>query len=146
MCPDCHGRLMGLSPFEHRLSPGVGSRVWVGAASGSPAGPCPYCSKAMRRPDGDPDAAAGLAVCRTCQEVWIPASAADWMTAHAGPAPGPDGGHEAAPAPTECANCGAPYQPDEEGRCKWCQAQIGAPQPVVVLMQPAPASNWELRL
>ena len=141
VCPSCQGRLVGLSPFEHALEEGVGARVWVGAAGGPPAGPCPYCTQPMRQPAADADAGPGLAVCRTCQEIWVPAGAGAWMAAHA--APGQTSPLSARPAPTECANCGAPYQPDEEGHCRFCHAQIAAPQPMVMIMQEtAPASDW----
>jgi Zn-finger nucleic acid-binding protein len=143
-CPSCRGRLYGLSPFERMLSEGVGARVWTGAATGAPAGPCPYCTAAMHRPDGDPDAPPGAAVCRACQEVWVPAGAADWMAAHG--AAGPAGVAAAATAPSECSNCGAPYRPDDDGRCHWCHSQIAAPAPVVLVMQPEPQPDWGLRL
>jgi Zn-finger nucleic acid-binding protein len=140
VCSSCRGRMMGLSPFEHLLADGAGAQVWVGSEEGGPAGPCPYCHAALRHPDGDPEAAVGLAVCRTCQQVWVPASAAEWMTAHAASSgrPGADAASVVA-APAQCSNCGAPYQPDEDGRCHWCQAQIAAPQPIVMFMeQPVP--------
>ena len=149
-CPSCRGRLYGLSPFERMLAEGVGARVWTGAEDGSAAGHCPYCSAPMRRPDGDADAAPGLCVCRMCQEVWVPASAADWMASHTASSSG--GGAAAGAAvsapvvPAECGNCGAPYEPDEDGKCHWCHAQIAAAQPVVVLVQPEPEPDWGLRL
>lgn len=133
VCRSCGGRLFGLSPFEKMLTDGAGSRVWVASATGEQGGACPYCSAPMHRPAGG-EVPAGLAVCRTCQEVWVPAGGADWLTAHAGTGGGPDPLSPLLPA--ECTNCGAPYQPDEEGRCHWCHAQIAAPQPVVVFMQP----------
>lgn len=145
-CPSCSGHLYGLAPFERMLADGVGPRVWTGSAEGSTAGPCPYCSGAMHRPDGDADAPSGLAVCRTCQEIWVPASADGWMAAHAfagasssGAAPGAT----AAPAaPVECPTCGAPFQPDDDGKCHWCHTQIGAPEPAVVFVEtPQPASS-----
>ena len=142
-CPSCHGRMYGLSPFERLLADGVGARVWTGAAEGGPAGLCPYCSGGMHRPDADPDAAAGLAVCRSCQQVWVPCSASGWMSAHAAPTAVAGA---AGAVPSECTNCGAPYRPDEDGRCRWCRAQIAAPQPLVVLMQPEPQPEWGLRL
>jgi hypothetical protein len=127
------------------LDDGVGARVWTGAADGSPAGPCPYCSAPMRHPDGDPDAPPALAVCRTCQEVWVPDSASEWVAAHAASgAGGPVVASDALPA--DCANCGAPYQPDEDGRCHWCHAQIAAPQPLVMLVQPDPVPDRGFRL
>ena len=145
-CPSCEGRLYGLSPFERLLADGVGVRVWTGAASGRPAGPCPYCSAPMHRPDGDADAAAGLAVCRTCQEVWVPASAGGWMAAHASASASGVAGAAAPAVPTQCANCGAPYQPDEDGKCHWCHAQIGAPAPLVMVVQSPPEPDRGLRL
>ena len=141
--------MMGLAPFEHLLAAGVGSRVWIGAAEGAPAGPCPFCRAPMRHPDGDPDAAPGLAVCRTCQEIWVPATAKEWLTAHTAATNGeageaPDAASVRA-APSQCGNCGAPFQPDEDGRCHWCQAQIAAPQPIVMLMEPpAPERSFHL--
>jgi hypothetical protein len=143
-CPSCHGRLYGLSPFERLLPEGIGMRVWTGAADGTPARPCPYCTAPMRRPDGDPDASQEICVCRTCQEVWVPAAASAWMAAHAAPAT--TGTPASAPPPSECTNCGAPYHPDEDGCCHWCHAQIGPPQPVVMFMQPEPEPDFGLRL
>jgi len=151
-CPTCRGRMYGLSPFERLLADGVGVRVWTGAAEGRPAGPCPYCSAPMRRPDGDADADSGLCVCRLCQEVWVPASASAWMASHAAPTAGGTGvagvagGAGGAAVPAECSNCGAPYQPDGDGKCRWCHAQIAAVQPVVLVMQPEPKPDWGLRL
>jgi DNA-directed RNA polymerase subunit RPC12/RpoP len=145
VCPSCQGRLYGLSPFERMLSDGVGVRVWTGAAEGSSGGPCPYCSVPMHHPDGDPDAPRGLGVCRTCQEIWVPEAAREWMAANGAGGPAMASAEMAAP-PAECSNCGAPYQPDEDGRCHWCHAQIGAPQPVVVLMQPEPVPDLGFRL
>ena len=100
----------------------------------------------MHQPDEDPDAPSALAVCRLCQEIWVPASAANWMATHA--AVGPDAPSAAAPpTPADCANCGAPFQPDEDGRCHWCHTQISSPQPVVLFMQaPEPAPSGGFRL
>jgi hypothetical protein len=58
------------------------------------------------------------------------------MTAHS--AAGAPGVATATAPPAECSNCGAPFQPDEDGRCHWCHTQISAPQPLVLVMQPAP--------
>ena len=144
MCPSCSGHLYGLAPFERMLADGVGPRVWTGSAEGSTGGPCPYCSSAMHRPDGDADAPSGLAVCRMCQEIWVPASADGWMAAHSAAGSGGAAGAARAGAavPTECPTCGAPFQPDDDGKCHWCHAQIGAPEPVVVFVptpEPAPS-------
>jgi Zn-finger nucleic acid-binding protein len=137
-CPSCEGRLIGLSPFEKLLQDGVGARLWVAASGGEPGPRCPFCTQAMRQPAADADVPAGLAMCHTCQQVWIPASAADWINAHAAHLDGPSPFAAAATAPTECANCGAPFQPDDLGRCRYCHSQIAAPTPIVFeLDQPA---------
>ena len=145
LCPSCGGRLFGLSPFERMLAEGVGARVWTGAAGGSPGGPCPYCSQPMHRPDADPDAPAGMAVCRMCQEVWAPRSVEEWIGDHraAGVGAGPPA---VAVPPADCSNCGAPFQPDEDGRCHWCHAQIAARQPLVMVMQSEPVADSGFRL
>ena len=145
VCPSCSGHLYGLAPFERMLSDGVGPRVWTGSSEGSTGGPCPYCSAAMRKPDGDADAPKGISVCRTCQEIWVPASADAWMQSHA--AAGSAGVAPSAATPTECQTCGAPFQPDPDGRCHWCHTQITAAEPVVVFMpspEPAPAGGFHL--
>ena len=146
VCPSCSGHLYGLAPFERLLADGVGARVWTGSAEGSTGGPCPYCSAAMRKPDGDDGAPKGISVCRTCQEIWVPASAGDWIAAHASTGSSAAAAAPAA-APAECPTCGAPFQPDDEGHCHWCHAQISAPAPVVVFMsspEPAPSGGFRL--
>jgi hypothetical protein len=142
-CGRCRGRMVGLSPFERLLQDGVGAAVWVASASGEPGPPCPFCSRPMRRvpaeagPDGlatySERGADGLAVCRTCQEVWVPASAAGWMHEHAAPH-GEEAGCRWSESvlPCECPNCGAPLQPDPLGRCRYCHAQVSAPAPIVI--------------
>lgn len=130
-CADCGGHLVGLSPFEQMLQDGVGRHIWVASSDGDPGVACPFCTRPMRQPAPESGAPAGLALCHTCQQVWIPASASSWVNANAVR-------NDAAPAlsqptvePAECANCGAPFQPDELGRCLYCHAQIAAPTPIV---------------
>jgi hypothetical protein len=123
--------LIGLSPFEKLLQDGVGARVWVASSDGEPGARCPFCSQAMRQPEADAGGPAGLAVCHTCQQVWIPSSAADWINANAAHVEGAPAFAAEAMAPTECGNCGAPFQPDDLGRCRYCHAQIAAPTPIV---------------
>jgi hypothetical protein len=122
--------LIGLSPFEKLLQDGVGARVWVGSSEGEPGARCPFCTQAMRQPAPDAEAPAGLAVCHTCQQVWMPSLAADWLNANGAHIEGAPA-FTAAATPTECANCGAPYQPDDVGRCRFCHSQIAAPTPIV---------------
>jgi hypothetical protein len=83
----------------------------------------------MRQPTADGSLPAGLATCHTCHQVWVPASASDWMVAHRAAGAGVS---SADPPPAECSNCGAPFQPDDDGRCRYCRAQIAPPPPIVV--------------
>ena len=131
--------MYGLSPFEHMLDEGLGAHLWVASAGGSTAGPCPYCSAPMHRPDAPVTdaAAAGLAFCRICQEAWVPGASSGWMEEHRSGGPAGESAVRPAP-PAECANCGAPYAPDDAGRCRYCHAQIGAPQPIVVVLDTPP--------
>jgi hypothetical protein len=82
-----------------------------------------------------------MALCHTCQQVWVPVSAADWLAANAANIGGKAGQTgvasplTATPPPSECANCGAPYEPDEAGRCRYCRAQISAPAPIVFTVE-----------
>jgi hypothetical protein len=134
-CGGCGGRLFGLSPFEQLLQEGVGAHLWVASKSGAPGVDCPFCTHPMRQPTAEASLPAGLAACHTCQQVWVPASASDWMAAHlaAGAAlPSAD------PQLVECSLCGAPFQPDDDGRCRYCRAQIAAPAPIVVLASESP--------
>lgn len=139
VCANCGGRLVGLSPFEQALQDGVGRHMWVASNDGEPGVACPFCTRPMRQPSPDAGAPAGMAICHTCQQVWIPASSASWMTANAART-----GETSAPLaaqPAECANCGAPFQPDDMGRCQYCHTQIAAPTPIVFEVAPerAPA-------
>jgi hypothetical protein len=107
--------------------------MWVGSNEGPAGGPCPYCGQPMKV------SAQGVAFCHLCQEVWVPATfAMPAPTTAAGAVP-------AAPVATHCDNCGAPLEPDEMGRCKFCHAQIAAPQPIVVEIQSAPVAHPSVR-
>lgn len=130
VCPACSGQMHGLSPFERLLADGVGASVWVAAEDGRPAQQCPYCRLAMRRPDRLAGAPDGMAVCRLCEQVWVPVRAASWMAEHRGTAA--TAATATPPMPTRCENCGAPAEPDELGRCRYCQAQISSPAPVLL--------------
>ncbi len=138
-CGQCGGRFLGLSPFEQLLQDGIGARLWVASHDGSAGGPCPFCGQAMHHAAQGADEAAGLLMCRTCQEVWIPADAGEWLSAHAAP-----GAVLPAPAATQadrCGTCGAPLEPDEMGRCRFCHTQLVAPEPIIVNIQEAPPSS-----
>ena len=142
-CASCGGRLLGLSPFEQLLAEGVGSKLWVSASladSAADGGPCPFCSQPMHRPAPEAGGPPGLLVCHTCQQVLIPGGSDEWIAAHAAagavlPPPA------AASHPDHCENCGAPREPDEQGRCPYCHAQLTEPQPVVINFDPVPSSS-----
>jgi hypothetical protein len=123
--------MIGLAPFERSLADGTGARLFTASADGGQGEVCPFCHRAMRRlPDGCAGPP-GMAVCRLCEQVWLPADAADWLASHAAHAAGPP----SAPAPPgHCEDCGAPWAPDPEGRCRYCHAQLTAPAPAVVVM------------
>ena len=118
----CEGQLVGLIPFEQALPDGEGRRIWHATAGGPARGRCPFCAGTMHSPDADADAA-GLAVCRRCAQVWVPADAQAWLNAHT--ARVRDG--SAAPSlghPAECPVCGAPWSPDPGGQCRYCREQL----------------------
>jgi hypothetical protein len=92
----------------------------------------------MRQP-GSGDAPAGVLLCHTCQQVWVPATATGWMSDHA--TPGASVPAQVSPTSQECGNCGAPLEPDELGRCRYCHAQVTAPQPLIVEMPKAASST-----
>ncbi len=140
-CGGCRGRLVGLSPFE-REHPGDGRRLWLASEAGTDAdATCPFCSGRLRTPavDSPPP---GLAVCRRCEQVWVPADAAASL---ATVTPPPNGGGEdaAGPAPKAhpdaCPECGAPWAPDPGGRCRYCREQLTADQPVVIIERLGPS-------
>jgi len=137
-CTQCGGCLMGLSPFEQLLEEGLGTKLWVASEEGPGGRPCPFCRQPMRQPAGI-DAPEGLTLCHTCQQVWVPATAAEWISSHAAagaavPAP-------AATLPERCDNCGAPLQVDPVGRCIYCHTQLVAPEPIEVNFEAAPATT-----
>ena len=147
-CGGCGGRMMGLRPFENLLEDGLGARVWIASEAegvggagraGGAGGACPFCARAMQAPTADAGAPDGLAVCHVCHQVWMPASADDWIRAHA--APGVSALPQAAPLPSVCSNCGAPLQPDEDGRCRFCHTQVAAPAPIVVNVESTPTAG-----
>jgi hypothetical protein len=134
-CAGCGGRLLGLRPFEQLLTDGVGARLWMASEAGDPAGACPFCSQALHTVPASAGGPGGLAMCRVDQQVWIPADAQSWLAAHAA-APDSTGVPPLAAMPTRCDECGAPWQPDDMGRCRFCHVQLTAPAPVVVFESP----------
>ncbi len=134
-CSSCAGRLVGVAPFESE-HPGQGRRLWVAAAGGEPGGRCPFCSRDLLRP-AVPDAPPGLAVCRLCEQIWVPAEAESWLSAHAAA-----GGGLAQPAtrpahPDQCPGCGAPWAPDPAGCCRYCR-EVLADEPTAFIVEGPP--------
>ena len=132
-CPACQGQMLGLVPFEHILEDGMGARIWVASSEGAPAGPCPFCRRPMRQVPPSEDRPPAAAVCRTCEQVWIPAAADTWVSQHAAANLRLSPLHS---MPTECSACGAPWHPDTQGACPYCHAQL--PPPVLSTYEPAP--------
>jgi hypothetical protein len=130
-CASCGGQLMGLVPFQERLVPADAAAVWRGSKAGTAMGECPFCAGKLRTP-GAVAGAAGIAVCRRCEQVWVPKTATGWMSEHAErPEPSPPGTLRT--HPDECATCGAPFSPDPEGRCRYCHQNLVV-EPVVVAL------------
>lgn len=142
-CQTCGGTLEGFYPFRSSLAEGLGQHLWVAAAEGREVEPCPYCYRPMRSPADGGEIPGGLGICRGCEQVWVPGSAASWVAAHADR--GPDGAVARLNAPAECPNCGAPYEPDQDGRCRYCRVQLTtAPAAVIVFEQPSPSAHGGL--
>src|ERR1700722_516893 len=137
-CGGCDGQLLGLRPFEKLLAEGEGARVWVASKEGQPADVCPFCQQTMRVLPGS-TGPEGLAVCRTCEQGWLPTSTQPWTRGRAadrvagGPAP-------IAELPSQCGECGAPWQPDNMGRCPYCRAQLTDSAAAVLI--PDVAGAW----
>jgi len=136
----CGGRMLGVSPFEHLLADGVGARLWMVSEEGPLGARCPFCGRPMHEVPPGADGPAGIATCHTCEQVWVPPSVATWVGAHAAH-PGP-AGMGAAPEgsaghPPRCEDCGAPWQPDRDGRCPFCHVQLSSPEAMVVTLAPA---------
>ena len=130
-CPGCRGRLVGLSPFV-RDHPGDGRRLWLASEAGADAdATCPFCAGRLRTPAVE-NPPPGLAVCRRCEQVWVPAEAAAALPAGASP-PTDAAAPTAKAHPDECPECGAPWAPDAGGRCRYCREQLTADQPVVII-------------
>ena len=140
-CGSCGGRLLGLRPFEDLLEDGLGARMWIASEGGSPCGTCPFCGQTMRQPGPDSAAPDGIGVCHTCQQVWIASSCSAWMDSHSARREAPAAPCAAA-LPSSCPNCGAPLQPDELGRCRFCHTQVVASPPIeITLAEPANAGD-----
>jgi len=127
--------MLGVSPFAHTLAEGIGARLWVASEDGAPGGPCPFCARPMRQVPPQDDGSAGIAACHRCEQVWVPPSAGAWVAAHAArPAAGSEPPAEHS---LRCDGCGAPWEPDGDGRCRFCHVQLSTPQAVVVTLVPA---------
>jgi hypothetical protein len=130
--------MVGLRPFEDLVADGLGAQLWIASESGKPAGGCPFCNQSLHAVPPSAGGPEGMAMCRLCQQVWLPSGADSWVTAHAGRS-GAGGPSPLAAMPTRCEECGAPWQPDDMGRCHYCQAQLTVPTVVVFETPPAPA-------
>jgi hypothetical protein len=68
--------------------------------------------------------------------VWVPLAADPWISEHS-PARGVSPLRQ---LPNKCGECGAPWQPDDQGACPYCHAQLTAP--VLATLEPThPAST-----
>jgi hypothetical protein len=134
VCAGCAGQLVGLAPFEHRY-PDRGRQLWVAAAGGAAAGRCPFCTRDLLRPAAV-EAPPGLAVCRLCEQVWVPPEAESWLDARTA------GGVSAEPVrPTHadtCPGCGAPWAPDAGGCCRYCKEQLSNAAATTVIIEAPP--------
>jgi hypothetical protein len=131
-CAECRGHLVGLAPFEREHADG--RRLWVASAEGAEAGTCPLCSGPLLAPavvDGA-TVGGGLAFCRRCEQVWVPAEAEPALAPAATTERG--GADPVRAHPDECPECGAPWAPDPAGRCRYCREQLAAgDQPVLII-------------
>jgi hypothetical protein len=137
-CGSCRGHLVGLAPYE-REHPGQGRQIWMAAQSGPVAGTCPFCSRDLVAP-ALPEPPPGVAVCRLCEQVWVPADAEAWLRGRDVPA-SPEAATAAAPArshPDSCPGCGAPWGPDPAGRCRYCKEQLAGSSTATVIIEGAP--------
>jgi hypothetical protein len=128
VCPACHGFGAGAVVLRRMLAEGVETAIWLASEDVAPSGPgCPWCGHPLR-PVAPPLAPAPVAVCRTCEMLWIPAASAGQLPAGQAAAPS-----HLAPAVTDrCPNCGAPWMETPDGSCRFCHAAVVAPQIVVL--------------
>ncbi len=101
---------------------------------------CPFCGGHLLAPAVG-GVAPGIAMCRRCEQVWVPAGADARLAPVAGAGGEETEGPGAAPVrpahPDQCPECGAPWAPDAGGRCRYCREQLGAgDQPVVIIERP----------
>ena len=137
-CAACSGRMVGFVPFEKLLAAGEGQRIWQACEQGQAAGRCPFCAHDLHAPSTG--APAGLALCRQCAQVWIPSDAQQWLSSQAATPATAAADASAAPDahPHDGLECGAPWEPDERGRCRYCKTQLAQPPAPVVVMMPQP--------
>jgi len=128
-CPGCKGFAVTIWLLDELLVDGVGGAIWrASEGAGADGHPCPGCRKPMRRVTGPKPAT--LEVCRDCEVVWVDAAVQPLLPARpelAALAPLAASGGLGTSAPVVCPNCGAPFDADEEGECRYCRAKVAAP-------------------
>jgi hypothetical protein len=132
-CPACHGFAVTIWLLDELLVDGAGGAVWRASATADRDGdPCPSCRKPMAMVTGPGDAA--VQVCRGCEVVWVDVDAQKRLPARAELKSDPalaDSNGTGSAMPTECPNCGAPYEPNLDGRCTYCRHPMRVQGPSV---------------
>lgn len=127
-CDTCRGFAVTIWLLDELLADGAGAGIWRSAAGVAAGGePCPVCATPMRpvAPPAPGTDAGRLEVCRACEVVWVDAMVIPLLPVH----PGIAAVGAAAPDPTHCPTCGAPYDDYLSDRCRYCRSRIirGAP-------------------
>jgi hypothetical protein len=128
-CPGCKGFAVTIWLLEELLVDGAGGSIWrASEGAGQDGHPCPDCRKAMRRVKGPKGATVEL--CRECELVWVDAEVQPLLPARpelAGLAALAGSSGIGTSDPTVCPNCGGPFNPTEEGLCRYCRAVVARP-------------------
>lgn len=135
VCPSGHGCALTLPVFRSIVGPDAATAIWVAADTAPPgAATCPFCHHPLHDVTAPPTQAgtAHVSVCRPCVAVWVPAGQ-DALLPAAAPAAARGAEAPAIAAPDRCEGCGAPWQPDADGACRYCHHRMNVPAQVVVL-------------